>query len=83
MALSIEGDEADALARELSRLTGESLADTVTEALRQRLDRERLGAPDPVAAAVARARSLLGPVPPGFDAARSANDLYDDHGLPS
>lgn len=81
MALSIKSDEADALARELSRLTGESLTDTVTESLRQRLDRERGLGGDPVGDAIARARALLGPVPPAFDAARAADALYDEHGL--
>lgn len=41
MALSIKSDEADALARELADLTGESLTEAVTESLRERLDRER------------------------------------------
>ena len=82
MALSIKSDEADALARELSRLTGESLTDTVTESLRQRLDRERRGG-DSVFEAIARARALIGEVPPGMDAARSADFLYDEDGLPA
>jgi len=38
MALSIKTDEADRLARELSRLTGETMTQAVTTALRQRLD---------------------------------------------
>lgn len=41
MALSIKTKEADTLARELSRLTGESMTEAVTVALRQRLERER------------------------------------------
>jgi len=41
MALSIKTDEADRLARRLSKLTGESLTEAVTKALRERLDRER------------------------------------------
>lgn len=41
MALSIKTDEADELARKLSRLTGESLTQAVTIALRERLTRER------------------------------------------
>ncbi len=41
MALSIKTDEADRLARELVKLTGESLTDAVTIALRERLARER------------------------------------------
>lgn len=39
MALSIKTDEADRLARALSRLTGETLTDAVTQAMRERLAR--------------------------------------------
>ena len=41
MALSIKTDEADRLARALARLTGETMTDAVTAALRERLARER------------------------------------------
>lgn len=41
MALSIKTQEADQLARDLARLTGESMTQTVTTALRERLERER------------------------------------------
>jgi antitoxin VapB len=41
MALSIKTEEADRLARRLSKLTGESLTEAVTTALRERLERER------------------------------------------
>lgn len=41
MALSIKTQEADQLARDLARLTGESMTQTVTKALRERLERER------------------------------------------
>lgn len=41
MALSIKTDEADRLARTLAKLTGESLTEAVTAALRERLARER------------------------------------------
>jgi antitoxin VapB len=41
MALSIKTMEADKLARSLARLTGESLTEAVTTALRERLQRER------------------------------------------
>ena len=41
MALSIKTAEADALARSLARLTGESMTTAVTAALRERLARER------------------------------------------
>ena len=41
MALSIKTEEADRLARELARLTGETITEAVTVALRERCDRER------------------------------------------
>ena len=41
MALSIKTEEADRLARELAQLTGESMTEAVTNALSQRLERER------------------------------------------
>jgi antitoxin VapB len=41
MALSIKTTEADELARSLARLTGESMTEAVTTALRERLARER------------------------------------------
>ena len=41
MALSIKTTEADTLARTLARLTGETMTDAVTTALRERLARER------------------------------------------
>jgi len=41
MALSIKTPEADELARSLARLTGETMTEAVTTALRKRLERER------------------------------------------
>ncbi|TDR93375.1 type II toxin-antitoxin system VapB family antitoxin [Enterovirga rhinocerotis] len=41
MALSIKTDEADRLARELSRLTGETMTEAITRAMRERLERLR------------------------------------------
>ena len=43
MALSIKTEEADRLARELARLTGETMTSAVTAALKERLARERAG----------------------------------------
>lgn len=45
MALSIKSEEADQLARELSRMTGESMTEAVTNSLRERLERQRLSRP--------------------------------------
>ena len=41
MALSIKTQEADRLARRLARLTGETMTEAVTVALRERLAREQ------------------------------------------
>jgi antitoxin VapB len=41
MALSIKTEEADRLARDLARLTGETMTQAVTVALRERLERHR------------------------------------------
>lgn len=41
MSLNIKNDEADRLARELAALTGKSVTVAVTEAVRERLERER------------------------------------------
>ena len=41
MALSIKDAEADRLARELARRTGETLTEAIVTALRERLQRER------------------------------------------
>ena len=41
MALSIKDDQADRLARELAKATGESLTTAVTRALAERLERVR------------------------------------------
>jgi antitoxin VapB len=41
MALTIKNEETERLARELSKLTGETLTAAITVALRERLDRVR------------------------------------------
>ena len=41
MSMNIKNQEANRLARQLSKLTGESLTTAVTEAVRERLDRVR------------------------------------------
>lgn len=41
MALSIKTEEADRLARRLAKLTGETMTEAVTVALRERLTREQ------------------------------------------
>lgn len=41
MAITIKSSEADRLAHELAAVTGESITDAVTNALRERLERQR------------------------------------------
>lgn len=83
MALSIKHPEADALAREVSKLTGESLTEAVVSSLRERLRviRGRASAPrleEELAAIRLRCSTL-----PVLDS-RSAEEIlgYDDRGLP-
>jgi antitoxin VapB len=42
MAITIKSPEADRMARELAAVTGESITDAVTKALRERLERQRV-----------------------------------------
>lgn len=83
MALSIKNDEVDALARELSRLTGESITEAILVALKERLARQ---------AATIDARSLEDRIKsigrscaalPRLDLRTDEEILgYDDSGLP-
>jgi len=85
MTLNIKSAEAHELTRELAKLTGESLTEAVTTAVRERLERMR-GTAEQVQV---RAQVLLGI---GRDTAgrlteatRTAEHgelLYDEHGLP-
>ena len=62
MALSINSDKADRLARELATVTGESLTDAVTIAIEDRLARERRATRD-VAGRLRRVREEMRTVP--------------------
>jgi len=81
MALSIKDDEADRLARELAKATGESLTTAVKTALRERLARARHGSRRPLSQdldEIAQACAAL----PVLDA-REPDDIigYDERGL--
>jgi antitoxin VapB len=85
MALSLKDPETDRLAREVARLTGESLTEAVRKSLSERLERERLRRGRPARGLaerlleIARHCSSL----PDIDA-RSPDEIlgYDEHGLP-
>lgn len=83
MPLNIKHPEADRLARELARKTGESITDAVINALRERLAREEgrsslPGLKEEILAIGRRCAAL-----PDRDT-RSPDEIlgYDEHGLP-
>jgi antitoxin VapB len=82
MALSIKSHEADRLARELAATTGESLTDAVTEALRERLERERARRTVNMQRQLRRLADEVRSLPVLDD--RTADSIvgYDDRGLP-
>ena len=82
MALSIKDPEADRLAREVAKATGETLTAAVVQSLRERLARVRRprgGRLSEQLLAIGQRCAQL-PVRDG----RSAEDIvgYDEHGLP-
>ena len=84
MALHIKHPKTDELAREITRLTGESITDAVTRALEERLARLRKA--DTIEQRRARIEKLLAE----FDALpvlddRSPDEIlgYDENGLPT
>ncbi len=84
MHLNVKNDMAHRLAAELSRLTGESLTTAVTEALRERLDRERRRrGRSAVADRLMAIGKRYAELPDG--ALASADEIlgYDENGLPT
>lgn len=84
MSLNIKNDEACRLARELARLTGETMSGAIAVALRERLARERRrrsvqARAGKLRAIAERCAQLMGPGP---SAVEHANMLYDERGLP-
>lgn len=80
MVLSIKSAKADQLARDLAKLTGESITDVVVASLEARLELEaRRRRERSLGDIVERFQQL-----PVFDE-RVADDIvgYDEHGLPS
>ena len=83
MSLNIKNQDAHRLARELSDLTGESLTTAVTEALRERLERER-EARRPALAEVLLdiGRDCAAHLREPYASADHGTLLFDDAGLP-
>jgi antitoxin VapB len=84
MALSLKDPETDRLAREVARLTGESLTEAVRKSLAERLERERLRRGRPARGLAEKLNEIARHCAelPDLDA-RSPEEIigYDEHGL--
>jgi antitoxin VapB len=85
MALSLKDPETDRLAREVARLTGESLTEAVRKSLAERLQREKLRRGRPAGGLAERLLEIgrhCAALPVLDD--RSPDEIlgYDEHGLP-
>jgi antitoxin VapB len=82
MALSIKSDEADRLARELARQTGETLTKAVVVALRERLERQQARGAGGIKARLERLAADVAAMPISDDRTPEAIIGYDDSGVP-
>jgi antitoxin VapB len=83
MALNIKNDEAQKLAHELSKITGESLTSAVTEALRERLERVQNARGAGLAERLLRiGRECAAHLKEPFKSGDHGDILYDERGLP-
>ena len=83
MSLNIKGEEAHRFARELARLTGESMTAAVITALRERLDRVRRDRASSLAdRLLAIGKDCAARLKEPYRSADHANLLYDERGLP-
>jgi antitoxin VapB len=83
MSLNIKSEEAHRLARELARLTGESMTAAVTEAVRERLDRVRRKQAGGLAdRLLAIGKDCASRLKEPFRSVDHADLLYDERGLP-
>jgi antitoxin VapB len=83
MALNIKNEETQKLAKELAKLTGESMTAAVTEAVRERLDRVRgehgVGLADRL---LKIGKDCAAHLREPFRSVDHGELLYDDKGLP-
>ena len=81
MSLNIKNEEAHALAARVARMTGESLTEAVTTALRERL--ERIEKPDELAGELlALGRDCAARLKAPWRTIDHGELLYDEKGLP-
>ena len=84
MHLNIKNDEAHFMARELSHLTGENMTQTVTNAIAERLERERARVQKNRKGIGAQLQALADKCTalPILDDRSPDDILYDENGLP-
>jgi antitoxin VapB len=83
MSLNIKNEEAHRLAQQLAKLTGESMATAVTEAVRERLDRVRRKRGTGTAERILKIARECAPLwKEPFRSIDHADLLYDEKGLP-
>ena len=84
MGLNIKNDETCLLARDLARLTGETMTGAITVALRERLAREerRRDAGACIEELLVIGRRCAESLEPGPSAVEHGDLLYDERGLP-
>ena len=83
MSLNIKNGEAHKLARQLSRLTGESMTEAVTEALREKLGRVQNKQSGGLAGRLLEiGRDCAPRLKEPFRSADHGDLLYDEKGLP-
>ena len=83
MSLNIKSEETHRLARELARLTGESMTAAITQAVRERLDRVRRDEAIGLAGRlVAIAKDCAAGLMEPLRSAEHGDLLYDERGLP-
>jgi antitoxin VapB len=83
MGLNIKNEEAHRLAQELAALTGQSMTEAVTEAIRERLDRVRRERGVSLAdRLLAIGKDCAAHLKEPFRSADHGDLLYDEKGLP-
>lgn len=82
MSLNIKNEETHSMARELARITGESLTGAVNEAVRERLDRVRRQGSGMAKQLLRIGADCAAHLPDSIKAVDHGDLLYDDKGLP-
>ena len=82
MSMNIKNKETCRLAKQLSKLTGESLTTAITEAVRERLDRVRRERVDLAERLLLIGRDCAVHLKEPFRTIKHEDMLYDDRGLP-